>query len=97
MTVATPQSPQVEESNERVTRLSRLRDEAKLKVKLAEAEAREEWEGLEKKWSHFRAVVEKTAEESRSGMGEATAEVRKGFDHMAEELQTAYERIRRAL
>ncbi|HEX6201470.1 MAG TPA: hypothetical protein VF100_00625 [Thermoanaerobaculia bacterium] len=97
MTVATETTHEVEELNGHVTRLARLRDEARLKVKLAEAEARDEWERLEKKWSHLRAVAELAAEESKTGVGEATAEVRKGFDHLVEELQTGYERIRRAL
>ena len=97
MTVATETSREIEELNGHVTRLARLRDEAKLKVRLAEADARDEWEALEKRWSHFRAVVERAAEESKAGLGEATAEVKRGLDHLVEELQTGYERIRRAL
>lgn len=87
----------VEELDGHVTRLARLRDEAKLKVNLARSDARDEWERLERKWNHLRAVAAATAEESKAGVGEATAEVRKGLDHLVEELRSGYERIRRAL
>lgn len=97
MTTVMEKTDRTEELHGTKLRLARLRDEAKLKVKLAEADARDEWERLEKTWNHFRAVTEKAAEEAKSGMGEATAEVRAGIDHMVEELQKGYERIRRAL
>lgn len=67
------------------------RDELRLKLHLAKADARDEWEGLERKWAEAQVKfdqVKKTAGESSEGI-EAAAKL------LGEELLKGYERIRR--
>ncbi len=71
--------------------LQRQRDELSLKLHLAKADARDEWEKLERKWSEAQAKfaqVQKAAGESSGGI-EAAAKL------LGEELLKGYERIRR--
>lgn len=67
------------------------RDELRVKLHLAKADARDEWEELERKWAEVQAKLEqvkKTAGESSEGI-EAAARL------LGEELLKGYERIRR--
>lgn len=67
------------------------RDELRVKLHLAKADARDEWEALEKKWAEAQAKfaqLQKAAGESGEGI-EAAARL------LGEELLKGYERIRR--
>jgi hypothetical protein len=67
------------------------RDELRVKLHLAKADARDEWEELERKWAEAQvkfAQVQKAAGESSEGV-EAAARL------LGEELLKGYERIRR--
>lgn len=68
--------------------LKRLRDELHLQIHLGSKELQDEWAELEQKWDEFarNAELEKTAE----GLGAAAKA-------MGDELQKAYERLRKAL
>lgn len=71
--------------------LRRQRDELKLKVHLAKADARDEWAELEKQWEHLRAKLEGAGAEA----GEVAENVGLGLGNVAEELRKGYDRIRR--
>lgn len=67
------------------------RDELRVKLHLAKADARDEWEELERKWAEAQAkfaLVRKAAGESSEGI-ESAARL------LGEELLKGYERIRR--
>ena len=69
------------------------RDELKLQLHLAKAEARDEWHHLEQKWEtlHERAsLVGEAASETSKEVGAATS-------MLAEELKRGYERLREAI
>lgn len=68
--------------------LARLRDEAKLQVRLGTMEAQEEWNDLETKWNQF--VAESRLRESADG-------IRTAFENLGQELRSAYERLAKAL
>lgn len=76
-----------------VSRLRQERDEIRLKMHLAKAEIRDEWETLEGKWEHLEDRLASVAGETReAGKGVGTA-----FGIVADELGEAYRRIRSKL
>ncbi|MBW2422105.1 MAG: hypothetical protein JRH19_26470 [Deltaproteobacteria bacterium] len=73
--------------------LKQAREELQVKIHLAAADARDEWEQLEKKWEHFRSraeVIGRTAEEAAEDVGEA-------LEVVGEELKRGYKKIRSLL
>lgn len=76
-----------------VQELRTARDELNVKMHLAAAEARDEWDVLEKKWEHFRVRAEKVGEAT----GEAAEEVGEALELVGEELRKGYRRIRKTL
>jgi hypothetical protein len=75
--------------------LKRTRDELRLKLHLGAADARTEWEALEKKWGHLEgrlegrlAVVGKEAEAAGENIGEA-------LELVANEIRAGYERVKK--
>jgi len=78
---------------ELITSLERVRDEIKLKIHLAAADARDEWEELERKLGHLRAKVNtlgRVAEDAAGDVGEAV-------ELLGKELKKGYERLRKAV
>ncbi len=71
--------------------LRRQRDELKLKLHLAKADARDEWAELEKQWEHLRTKLEGAGAEA----GEVAENVGAALGGVAEELRKGYDRIRR--
>ncbi|MGR8948432.1 MAG: hypothetical protein ACU84Q_10315 [Gammaproteobacteria bacterium] len=69
------------------------RDELKVRMHLAKAEAKEEWEALEKKWAHF------TSKTSQIGdvASDASKDVLAATEILAEELKQGYRRIKEAM
>ncbi len=79
-----------EEITRMIDELRAQRDMLRVRLHLAGAEAREEWEALEKRWEHLRAratVVGREATESAENVGTALRQV-------ADELKQGYERLR---
>ena len=76
-----------------VALLKTERDDLKVRVHLAKAEAREEWEELEKKWSHLK---DKTARVSHTAT-DASKDIAAATEILAEELKHGYQRIRAAV
>lgn len=73
--------------------LRQSRDELRLKMALAKAEIRDEWDELEKQWHDFSRKLKSAgheAAESSDDVGIALAAVGK-------ELQKGYQRVRKAL
>ncbi len=71
-------------------KLAQTRDELKLKLHLAKADARDEWDELEKKWHHFERRAVGVQRES-----EATAKAVWGdLKEVVKDLQEGYARMR---
>lgn len=73
--------------------LRKARDELRVQLHLAAAEARDEWEVLEKKWVKF----QDRAGEVGEATGEAAEDVGEALELVGEELRKGYKRIRKAL
>jgi len=79
--------------NEILDELRTTRDELRLKMHLAGAEARDEWEVLEQKWEHLRVRAGHVGEAT----GEAAEDVGDALEAVGAELRKGYKRIREAL
>jgi hypothetical protein len=73
--------------------LKRQRDEIRVRLHLAKAEAKEEWERLEGQWDHVRGKIGVVGREA----GKAAEEVGAALRLAAEELRLGYERVRKLL
>lgn len=76
-----------------IDELKEQRDVLRVRLHLAGAEARDEWDHLEKRWNHLRAraaVVGREATDAAEHVGTALKQV-------AEELKQGYERLRALL
>ena len=74
-------------------KLAQMRDELKVKMHLAKAEARDEWEKLETKWHEF----ERQGETLERATEKAGHEIREAMDRLGHELKEGYERIRKTM
>jgi predicted nucleic acid-binding Zn-ribbon protein len=74
-------------------RLAEARDELKVQLKLAQAEAGEEWDKLEGKWLSVQDEIKRMAEQSR----EPLKEISQGARNLLGELEHGYDRIRAQL
>ena len=73
-----------------VAKLREERDELRVRAHLATMEAKDEWDELEKKWQH----VESRLAATKDDVADASRAVGAGIEVIAEELGTAYRRIR---
>jgi hypothetical protein len=71
----------------------RQRDELKLRLHLAKAEGRDEWNRLEEKLAEARL----RAQAARSEAGSAAADVGAAAERLADELREALDRVRKTL
>ena len=76
-----------------LAKLKTERDELKVKLHLLKADAKDEWEEMEKRWQHIEARMKKVGE-SASESGEDVAAAGK---QLAEEIGNAYKRIRKSM
>ncbi len=76
-----------------VSKLRAERDELNLKMHLAKAEIRDEWQKLEPKWEHFQSRVHAFGE----SVGEAAKDLGAAVGILGEEIGRSYERVRKAL
>lgn len=74
-------------------RIARMRDELRLKLALGKAEAKAEWERMERRWDDLRAK----ARSVEGASVETASELRKATGELIEEIGEGYERIRKAL
>ncbi|MDT7042763.1 hypothetical protein [Candidatus Nitronereus thalassa] len=75
-----------------VDELTKQRDELKVKLHLAKAEGRDEWEKLETKWEEVKGKMKTMGEEA----GEAADSVTAAAGLLADEIKKGYERIKNA-
>jgi gas vesicle protein len=68
----------------------RRRDELRLKMHLAKADAKAEWEKAEQKWERIQKDLDRAEKET----GETVDDIRKGVKTLADEVSDAYKRIR---
>lgn len=76
-----------------IDELKEQRDVLRVRLHLASAEARDEWDKLEKRWNHLRAraaLVGREATDTAGHLGTALRQV-------ADELQQGYTRLRAVL
>jgi hypothetical protein len=76
-----------------VAQLQTQRDELKVKLHLAKADAKDEWEKLEKKWEHLRGRMDVIGAEAK----DAGKDVLTATRLVAREIKDGYERIRALL
>jgi seryl-tRNA synthetase len=76
-----------------VDELEQQRDELLLKMHLARAEARDEWEELEGKWRD----LQQRLPEARKAANESADNIGAALGLVAEEIDKAYKRLRDAL
>lgn len=74
-------------------KLQQMRDELKLKMNLAKADARDEWRELEAKWDRFEAKLEGVGRQT----GDTADKIRADLKDVADDLRHGYERIRKSL
>ncbi len=70
--------------------LRQTRDELRVRLHLLQADARDEWERLEKKWHHVEAETKAVGRRSESSL----RELRDTAKEVAEELKDGYAYIR---
>jgi hypothetical protein len=73
--------------------LKRQRDELRVRLHLAKAEAKDEWERLEHTWTHVRGKMGVVGREA----GKTAADVGAALRLAAEELRQGYQRVRALL
>ena len=78
---------------ELISDLQQQRDELRLQMHLAQAEAKEEWEEIEKKWY----TVENRLDDLREDAAESAGDIGAALGLVAEEIQNAYKRLRKRL
>ncbi len=79
-----------EKFDELFDELRRTRDELRVQMHLAKADAKDEWEVLEKKWDHFKSRAERAGEAAE----DAAEEIGEALELVGEELRKGYRRIR---
>lgn len=76
-----------------VERLREMRDELRVQAKLGQAELRERWEKLERRWHQLEGRIKVL----REGMREDGQDVREAARLLAGELREGYEHLRQRL
>jgi hypothetical protein len=79
--------------NEELEVLRALRDEARVQLNLAGAEARDQWESLEKDWEHVEGKIKVVGEEAKSVIEDVDDALELVFDQLRE----GYTRIKKLL
>ncbi|MFW2403737.1 MAG: hypothetical protein ACN4GT_03145 [Gammaproteobacteria bacterium] len=73
--------------------LRQARDELRVQMHLAKADARDEWEKLEAKWEDFEKKLDKAGDVAE----DAAEDVGKALSALGEEIKSGYERIRKEM
>ena len=76
-----------------IEELKTQRDILALKMHLAKADVKDEWQELEKKWQHFSARSEQIKHEVQ----ETASDIGEDLKHLADDLKEGYSRIKRSL
>lgn len=73
--------------------LKQMRDEVKVQLHLAKADARDAFEGVEKRWGHLEGKLKLLRQEAR---GDA-AEIREAARLLAREIRDGYQHLKKLL
>lgn len=76
-----------------IDELRRIRDEISLKIHLARADARDEWERAEDKWNRLQGHLKVLRDETAASMDD----ISEAAKTLASEIGSAYGRIRKLL
>ena len=82
-----------EDFNEFVENLKTQRDELRVKMHLAAADAKDQWDELEGKWEHFEAKAKQVSGQA----AEASKDIWAAAKDLGAEIKEGYERIRKTL
>ena len=82
-----------EEIEELAAELKQRRDELRVQLHLAGADAKDGWEELEKKWGHFEAKSVQFRAEAK----DAGAEIAEAAKLLGSEIKEGYERLRKLM
>lgn len=74
-------------------KLKTERDELRVQLHLLAAEAKDEWEEMEKHWDHLESRMKRVGDAAADAGGEVAA----AGKQLAEEIENAYQRIRKSL
>ena len=86
-------SEEGDRTQEILEKLKQQRDELRLKIHLGRAEARDEWDEMEAKWTALKQRLKAAGGEA----GEAKSDIGAAARDLAGELKKGYERIREKL
>ena len=76
-----------------IDKLRTERDELRVQIHLASMEAKQEWDELEKKWDAF----EQRLGNAKDTVVETTSDIGEGIEIVADEIKSAYARIRQRI
>ena len=79
--------------DEMVAKLKTERDELRVKLHLLKADAKDEWEEVEKNWGHLEGRLKKVGESA----AESGDDIAAASKQLAEEIGSAYQRIRKSM
>ena len=82
-----------EELDELTADLKQKRDELRVQMHLAGAEAKESWENLEKQWTHFEARSAQVADAAKDAGGE----IWEATKQLGGEIRDGYDKIRKSM
>jgi uncharacterized protein YjbJ (UPF0337 family) len=82
-----------EDFTEFVENLKTQRDELKVRMHLAAADAKDEWDKLEGKWNHFEAKAKQVGDQA----SDVSKDVWAAAKDLGAEIKEGYERIRKTL
>ncbi len=86
-------TPTIPELHTLIDDVKRQRDEVRVRLHLAKAEAKDEWDRLEAKFEHVRGKLQVVGREA----GKAAEDVGSALRLAVEELQRGYQRVRQLL
>jgi hypothetical protein len=86
--------PQPRDELHRITEaLTRRRDELQVKLHLAKADARDEWDKMEKKWEHLKGRLSALQETA----GDVSEDIGHAVKQLVSEIEEGYERLRKLI
>ncbi len=67
---------------DQVSALARTRDELRLQMHLGKLEAADEWDRLEGRWRHVKAIANNTAHDLAEGLHDMLTDIRDGYQRI---------------
>ena len=86
-----------ERFDEEIDAVKALRDEIEVQLHLGGAEAREQWEKLEKQWHHLEGRLKVIGAETKDVAEDVAGEVGDTLNQLANQLKDGYGRLKKLL